>query len=123
MRSLAVIPLALLLAGCWTPGPGQIDPTRYPWDQRMPKPSQPQPQPQPLPQPQPRVRAQGLVPPVAESDRPPHLQPLPQPQPQPDGSYCVMSLENGGAGGVSAGGRNGVTLGCTEPAPPQDPRR
>ena len=34
MRTLAVIPVALLSAGCWTPGPGELDPTRYPWDQR-----------------------------------------------------------------------------------------
>ena len=35
MRRLALIPLAMLVGGCWTPGPGQIDPTRYPWDQPM----------------------------------------------------------------------------------------
>lgn len=34
MRSLVIIPFALLGAGCWTPGPGELDPTRYPWDQR-----------------------------------------------------------------------------------------
>ena len=34
MRALALLPIASLLAGCWTPGPGQLDPTRYPWDQR-----------------------------------------------------------------------------------------
>lgn len=33
MRTLALVALALLLGSCWTPGPGQIDPTRYPWDQ------------------------------------------------------------------------------------------
>lgn len=33
MRTLALIALALVTAGCWTPGPGQLDPTRYPWDQ------------------------------------------------------------------------------------------
>jgi hypothetical protein len=33
MRILGLILLALLTAGCWTPGPGQLDPTRYPWDQ------------------------------------------------------------------------------------------
>ena len=27
------VPVALLVVGCWTPGPGQMDPTRYPWDQ------------------------------------------------------------------------------------------
>ena len=30
---LLTIPLVLLTASCWTPGPGEVDPTRYPWDQ------------------------------------------------------------------------------------------
>ena len=34
MRNLVVIASALALAGCWTPDPGQPDPTRYPRDQR-----------------------------------------------------------------------------------------
>lgn len=33
MRTLAVVIAALLTSACWTPGPGQLDPTRYPWDQ------------------------------------------------------------------------------------------
>jgi hypothetical protein len=33
MHRLATLPLALLTAACWTPGPGQLDPTRYPWNQ------------------------------------------------------------------------------------------
>jgi hypothetical protein len=36
MRRHMLLPLTLLLAGCWTPGPGQVDPTRYPWDQPKP---------------------------------------------------------------------------------------
>jgi hypothetical protein len=35
MRPLAVLPLALLAAGCLAPG--ERDPTRYPWDQPRPK--------------------------------------------------------------------------------------
>jgi hypothetical protein len=31
MRSLALLPFAVLLAGCL--GPGERDPTRYPWQQ------------------------------------------------------------------------------------------
>jgi len=31
MRTLVLIPLALLTGGCWTPGPSQVDPTLYPW--------------------------------------------------------------------------------------------
>lgn len=35
MLRVVILTPALLLAGaCWTPGPGQVDPTRYPWDQR-----------------------------------------------------------------------------------------
>jgi hypothetical protein len=34
MRPSALAPVLLLTGGCWTPGPGQVDPTRYPWDQR-----------------------------------------------------------------------------------------
>jgi len=32
-----MVALALPVAGCWTPGPGQLDPTRYPWDQPKPR--------------------------------------------------------------------------------------
>jgi hypothetical protein len=37
MRFVLPFALAPLLAACWTPGPGQIDPTRYPWDQPQAK--------------------------------------------------------------------------------------
>ena len=36
MRVLPLIPALLLTSACWTPRPGQVDPTRYPWDQRKP---------------------------------------------------------------------------------------
>jgi hypothetical protein len=35
MRTL-LLPLTLLTAGCWTPGPGERDPTLYPWDRPKP---------------------------------------------------------------------------------------
>jgi hypothetical protein len=35
MRVIALAMLAMLTSACWTPGPGQRDPTRYPWDQRL----------------------------------------------------------------------------------------
>lgn len=35
-RLLLVAPAAVL-GGCWTPGPGQVDPTRYPWDRPKPE--------------------------------------------------------------------------------------
>lgn len=34
MRIFILLPILLLTSACWTPGPGQVDPTRYPWDQR-----------------------------------------------------------------------------------------
>ena len=46
MRILVLIPLALATSGCWTPGPGQIDPTRYPWDQPHLRQAKAQPQPE-----------------------------------------------------------------------------
>jgi hypothetical protein len=66
MRSFALIPLALLAGGCWTPGPGQFDPTRYPWD-----------------------------------------------QPKPEDNYCVISLEQPSATGITIGGQNTVNSACS----------
>ena len=39
MKALLPIAAALLTSACWTPGPGQVDPTRYPWDQPRTKPN------------------------------------------------------------------------------------
>ena len=36
MRFAPLLFAAALLGGCWTPGPGELDPTRYPWDQPKP---------------------------------------------------------------------------------------
>ena len=36
MRFAPLLAASMLLGGCWTPGPGQLDPTRYPWDQPKP---------------------------------------------------------------------------------------
>ena len=36
MRRIPIAALALATTACWTPGPGQVDPTRYPWQQRKP---------------------------------------------------------------------------------------
>jgi len=36
MRVAIGMPAVLLTGACRTPGPGQVDPTRYPWDQRKP---------------------------------------------------------------------------------------
>jgi len=90
MRVLSLLPLALVTAGCWTPGPSQVDPTRYPWAQPVRG-----------------IGEHGTGPIVARGklDRQapftdPALQPLP---PKPD--ECVISLETGG-------GRDGPQLGC-----------
>ena len=34
LRRICPVSLFLATAGCWTPGPGQVDSTRFPWDQR-----------------------------------------------------------------------------------------
>jgi len=68
MRASTVIPLALLTTACWTPGPGQLDPTRYPWN-----------------------------------------------QPKPKGTYCIVSLGQPGATGITVGGQNTMQLACQEP--------
>jgi hypothetical protein len=66
MRTLFLLPFTLLTAACWTPGPGQADPTRYPWD-----------------------------------------------QPKPAGTYCVVSLEQPGASGITIGGQSAMQMGCS----------
>lgn len=65
------LPLALATGACWTPGPGQLDPIRYPWDQ-------------------PRRPAQRV--------------------PAPE--YCIVSLEDGHAAGIAAGGGGVVHMAC-----------
>jgi len=71
MRAFALLPLALVTAGCWTPGPGKVDPTRYYWNA-------------------PRIVAAGKLDPHAPITDP-ALQPLPS---KPD--ECVIWLETGG---------------------------
>ena len=66
MRNFALISLVLLTPACWTPGPGQFDPTRYPWN-----------------------------------------------QPKPKGAYCIVSLEQPGATGITIGGQNTVNSACS----------
>ena len=34
MRVFLLVSVALLTSGCWTPGPAQLNPTRYPWAQK-----------------------------------------------------------------------------------------
>jgi hypothetical protein len=102
MRSLAFIPLALLLAGCWTPGPGERDPTLYPWDPSNRAVEA-------APAPHPVIQAQGAL---------PYLQFAPPPPPS-TGSYCIISLEPGRANGITIGGGALPTSACAVPVPAQ----
>ena len=107
MRIPAAIPLALLLSACWTPGPGQVDPTRYPWDPRNAPP--------PAPPPHPRVDARDMVAPSLRW----HTVPQSEPQPSPaEGSYCVIAIEQESNTGIVLGGNAGM-MACT--APPNSP--
>jgi hypothetical protein len=107
MRILALVPIGLFLSACWTPGPGQMDPTRYPWDPRNQAAKQ-------ALAPHPRLRAIGMIPPWAE--------PMPAPaQPVPtDGSYCVISLESSVPNGIVIGG-TGQTMACSVSPSPAEP--
>ena len=109
MRTLAIIPLACLLAGCWTPGPGQLDPTLYPWHPRNKLAAAAS---APPPAPHPRIVARGLIAPSQEWE--------PQPGP-PQGSYCMMSLETPGGSGIAADGANAGIVDCSVPANPAPP--
>ena len=107
MRSLAIIPCACLLAGCWTPGPGQLDPTLYPWHPRNKAALAASSAPDPYAHP--RIVARGLIEPSEQWE--------PQPTPS-QGSYCVMALETPGGSGIAADGANAGIMACSVPANP-----
>lgn len=99
MRARILLPLALLTTGCWTPGPGQRDPTRYPWDpgNRVTVTAVPNS----------RVVAKGQI--------------VPDPSWHPaaplmtrESSYCVMGIEDESKSGSIANG-NGGTMTCSAP--------
>jgi hypothetical protein len=91
MRALLILPLALLISGCWTPASGQRNPARYPWDQ-----------PRPLPPPVPHrpIQARGAISPLFE--------------PRP-GSNCALSVEQVSQSGIGSSGV--IQLACGEPHP------
>ena len=99
MRALTIFPLALLLGACWTPSPGQVDPTRYPWDPRNA-----------APPPHERIEARGKIAPSSS------WQAEPQPSPA-EGSYCVMAIEQESQTGITVSA-NSVMMACTAPANP-----
>jgi hypothetical protein len=113
MRIPTAILLAVLLGACRTPGPGQVDPTRYPWDPRNAPP--------PAPPPHPRVDARGLINPNPEWRKPPP--PAPQPS-TAEGSYCVMAIEQESKTGIVLGGNAGVMACTAQPnsPPPATPK-
>jgi hypothetical protein len=107
-KRLAIL-LALPLAGCWHPGPGEVDPTRYPWDQRWLKHP-------PIP-PHPPLRAVGAI---APSPTP--LAAPPAIDGQAPGTYCVVALEPGANSGITING-GAMMSACSAPAnlPPPKP--
>jgi len=110
MRLLPVLPIVLLLGACWTPGPGEVDPTRYPWDQGNRVALAPLP---PSPATDPRVDARGLV--SWRPSRDPQLLPQPLPQPLPPGTYCVIAIEPQGKSGITVGGQAPALSACSAP--------
>ena len=94
MRGFALIPLALLVTACWSPGPGEMDPTRYPWDQpdRF---AAPAPAPRPAPPPAPAAQQAVAVAPGEE-----------------EATYCVVALEPTAKSGIIIGGGAPVEMGC-----------
>jgi hypothetical protein len=114
MRRLILPALALLTSGCWTPAPGQVDPTRYPWDRRN--------LPAPLPPPPPpygRIEARGL-----SSPSPSWTTPAPHPVPNPPatGEYCVIALEAPASSGINKTGGQAMGVACSSPDPLSNPR-
>ena len=96
MRTLLLVPLALLASGCLAPG--ERDPTRYPWDPRNAVPHPP-------------IVARGAITPVANPQ--PSLAP-------PQGNYCVLAIAPQSSGGITTG--NAVArMACSAPVPPAPP--
>jgi hypothetical protein len=97
-RRLAIAAMSFALAGCWHPRPTDMDPTRYPWDQRWLN--------------HPRIEAVGAVPRLDN--------PAPGQIPS-GGTYCVVSLEIGSTNGITVGGAP-LQSACAiapSPAPPK----
>ena len=104
MRILTIIPLSCLLAGCWTPGPGQLDPTLYPWHPRNKLATA-------AGGPHPRIVARGMIEPDPSWEaQGGHVQ----------GNYCMVSLEPQGTAGITVGGGAALGMPCSvsrNPAP------
>ena len=107
MRRIALIPLALLVSGCWKPGPGEVDPTRYPWDQPI-APAQAQPRPAAKPEP---VTGSEPAPTVAAAE------------PEREFIACVVPLEPVAQSGIIIRGNAAQPPACEGLAPAQSPPR
>jgi len=94
MRLLALLPLALLTAGCLAPG--ERDPTRYPWDLRNAARHPP-------------LVARGAIPPLAVP---------PQQFAPPSGTYCVIALEPQNKSGINVTGKAPGIMACSTPIAP-----
>src|SRR5438270_1633014 len=123
MRSLALFPLTLLLAGCSTPSPGERD---YPWDPRN-RVAEAAPAPHPILEAQgtiplvPPAPMQSLTPPLSDPLAVPAVSSSPLPSQHPantplaprPGTYCIFSLDTGGTGGVRVAGGALSTSDCS----------
>jgi hypothetical protein len=101
MRAIALLPAALALTACLASG--ERDPTRYSWDPRN--------KPALTLAPHPPLVARGAIAPD------PSWQPQPQPVP-PQGSYCVVAIEQQSKSGITVGGRAPGIMACSAPANP-----
>ena len=99
LRTAALLPLLSLLAGCLAPG--ERDPTRYPWDARKKVAAAPAP-------PAPPVVARGGIAPASSWKVRPALVP-------PEGSYCIMAIEQERQTGISVSA-NSAVMACSVPA-------
>jgi hypothetical protein len=99
MRASLLLSLTLLTSGCWTPGLGQRDPTRYPWDPRNKVIV--------TAVPDSRIVAKGQIAPDTS------WHPA-APSTTRESSYCVMGIEDESKSGSIANG-NGGTMTCSAP--------
>lgn len=101
-RTLSLIPLALLASACWKPGPGQVDPTRYPWDR---------------PQNQPKLEVVPMTEPTLEPTRAPEAEVEAPPERAPELTACVHMLTPSAESGIEVVG-GGTVDNCPSPSDP-----
>ena len=123
MRMLALLAMAALLAGCWSPEPGPRPANRYPWDSKG-APARAAASPPPAP----KIEAHGAIPWTPAKPTPGPAESLEAEQPQvhlvagienwhtgqrpPDGTYCVIALQPATTGIVISGNAGAVGNDC-----------